>query len=266
MPGAGWRVQRHRSLRGQTGAPFARGLRHGRPTNLRGRAAAVLTRLRKKKVRDERSGTRLSISERPSRRSEAFAPTTSRIVGRMSTVSTIRSTTSPRSLAWQFHQQRHLKDVGEIALPRSRLAPGAPFAVTRAMIGGDDDERLVVHPDFAQPRRSDRRPDGRRTRPAPDAAGGACRRRPRSLPRIIPSPVHRRLVVRTTVPASGRDVFERHVRQHQMDEVQPRRPIVNRRHELRKHSATAVRSPLPSAPRAPDRILPIRRPQAAVLL
>ena len=58
-----------------------------------------------------------------------------------------------------------------------------------------------------------------------------------------PSPVHPRLVVRTAVAPSGRDVFERHVRQHQMDEVQPRGPIVNRRHELREHSATAASGP-----------------------
>ena len=92
-----------------------------------------------------------SISERPSRRSDVFAPTTSRIVGKMSTVSTIRSTTSPRRWPGNFIDERHLNDVGEIVLLRSRLASGAAFAVTRTMIGGDDDERLIVRPDFAQP-------------------------------------------------------------------------------------------------------------------
>ena len=72
------------------------------------------------------------------------APSTSRIVGKMSTVSTIRSTTSPRSLAGQFDQERHLKDVGEIVLRRPWLASVAAFAVTRTVIGCDDDESLVV--------------------------------------------------------------------------------------------------------------------------
>ena len=82
-----------------------------------------MTRLCKKKVRGERSGTSGSISERPSRRSGAFAPTTSRTVGRMSTVSTNPVHDLAALLPWHFYQQRHLKDVGEIAL--AAFAAGA---------------------------------------------------------------------------------------------------------------------------------------------
>ena len=54
-------------------------------------------------------------------------------------------------LSGHFHDQRHLNDVREIVLPRSRLPSGAALTVTGTMIGGDDDERLVVHPDVAEP-------------------------------------------------------------------------------------------------------------------
>ena len=202
-----------------------------------------------------------SISERPSRRSGAFAPTTSRTVGRMSTVSAIRSTTSPRCCPGSLPRAAP-EGCRRDCASSSRLAPGAPLAVTRAVIGGDDDESLVVRADFAQP--ADHIADETigesdlRQMPLVKSVGVG---RAHSLEQPSP-PVHPRLVVRTTVTPSGRDVLERHMRQHQMDEVQARRSIVNRRHEMRKHSATAAPGP-PPAPHASGRIPPIRRRQAA---
>ena len=124
-------------------------------------------------------------------------------------------------------------------LLRLRLASGAAFEVTRTMIGGDDDERLLVRPDVAQPRdqitdETVHESDLRQMALVERIGIG----RAHSLEQTL-SAVHRGLVVRTTVPPSRRDVFERHMRQHQVDEVQPRRLIVNRRHELREHPATA---------------------------
>ena len=70
----------------------------------------------------------------------------------MSTVSTMPVHDLAAPLARQFHEERHPQDVGEIAV-LLRLASGAAFAVTRAMVGRDDDESLVVHANFAQPAR-----------------------------------------------------------------------------------------------------------------
>ena len=150
-----------------------------------------------------------------------------------------------------------------LCLLRLRLASGAPFAVTRTVIGGDDDERLVVRPDVAQPPdqitdETVHESDLRQMSLVERIGVG----RAHSLEQRL-STVHRGLVVRTTVPPSRRDVFERHVRQHQVDEVQPRRPIdqsTTRIARTPRHGPFAV---LPPAPHASDRIPPTHRPQAA---
>ena len=102
------------------------------------------------KVRDERAGTRPSISERPSSAKCAFRAED--IENRRKDVDGFDNPVHDlaASLAWQFHQQRYPKDVGEIAV-LLRVASGAAFAVTPTMIGCDDDESLVVHPHCAQP-------------------------------------------------------------------------------------------------------------------
>ena len=146
-----------------------------------------------------------------------------------------------------------------------QLASAAAFAVTRTMIGGDDDERLVVHPDFAQPHdqiteQTVHEPDLRQM----SLMEGIGVRSAHSLEQPL-SPEYVGLIVRTAVPPSRRDVFERHVRQHQVKEVQSCRLTVNRRQELRERAASAV-SDFWSSSHVSERIPPNRRSQAAVPL
>ncbi len=79
--------------------PNRRSFRARPSPRLAGQSAKVRTvtsvRSRKMNVRCDLAGWFGLINEWPSRRSAALAPTTSRIVGSMSTVSTIRSTTAP---------------------------------------------------------------------------------------------------------------------------------------------------------------------------
>ena len=99
-------------------------------------------------VCDDRTGRLASTNDRPSNRSEPVASTTLRTVGKMSTVSTMRSTTSPRCCSGTFMNSGTRGCRRRCA---AVLDAGAAFAVARTMIGCDDDERPVVHADFAQP-------------------------------------------------------------------------------------------------------------------
>ena len=133
------------------------------------------------------------------------------------------------SLTWQFYQKRYPKDVGKIAV-LLRLAPEAAFAVTRTMIGCNDDERLVINAHLAQPRDQ----ITEQTVHEPNLCEmslmeriGERRTRFPEYPRC--SLVYVGAMVRTAVPPPRRDEFEWHMRQQEMDEVQPCRPTVDRR-------------------------------------
>ena len=122
-----------------------------------------------------------------------------------------------------------------------RCTSCAPFAVTRAVIGRDDDQCLVVRPYFAEPQyqftdQTVHVPDLREMSLVKRIC--VCGARSFEQP---PSLLVSGLVVRSDVPASRRHVFELHMRQHRVHDVQACRLTVNRRQELREEPTTAVR-------------------------